>query len=222
MAVNGACLRQRAVRAVIGAGVVGLGLAAGAAAATGTSSQRPDDPPYARQWHLQMINAPQAWGLTPGSHDVVIAIVDSGVDAFHPDLAGKFVAGINTHPHEKPANTADQFGHGTKMAGAAAALSGNGVGIAGLAPRSRIMPIRVTDRSGSATAQSIAKGITWAADHGARVINVSMEGVIRNATVLAAAEYAFRHGALVVAPSGNCGCTDPSPETPYMLAPTEN
>jgi subtilisin family serine protease len=215
--VNAARLRQLATRAIVGAGIgIGIGLVTGDAAAA--SAPGPDDPQYAQQWHLPKINAPQAWDLTRGSAEVVIAIVDSGVDPFHPDLAGKFVAGINTHPHDKPANTADQFGHGTKMAGAAAALSNNGVGIAGLAPRARIMPIRVTDRAGSATAQSIAQGITWAADHGARVINVSMEGVIRNATVRSAAEYAFRHGALVVAPSGNCGCTDASSDTPYILS----
>jgi thermitase len=138
------------------------------------------------------------------------------VDPYHPDLAGQLVAGTNSH--EQSNNTADQFGHGTKMAGAVAARSNNGVGIAGVAGQSRIMPIRVTDRAGRATSASIAKGIVWAVDHGARVINVSLEGVVKNAAVRAAAEYAYNHGALVVAPSGNCGCVDPTPESSYILS----
>lgn len=176
----------------------------------------PDDPHYATQWHLSRINAPRAWDLTHGAPGVVIAIVDSGVDPYHPDLAGKLVAGYNSF--DRSGRTADQFGHGTKMAGIAAARRNDGAGIAGVAWQSPIMPIRATDRAGRATSASIAKGIVWAVDHGARVINVSMEGVVRNAAIRAAAEYAFNHGALVVAPSGNCSCRDPSPDTPYVLS----
>jgi len=176
----------------------------------------PNDPQVTTQWHLSQIHVPQAWEISQGAPGVVIAVVDSGVDPHHPDLAGKLVAGANTF--DKSNNTADQFGHGTKMAGAAAARSNNGVGIAGVAGLSPIMPIRVTDRKGRGTSTSIAKGIVWAADHGARVVNLSMEGVVKNAAVRAAAEYAFNHGALVVVPSGNCGCVDPTPETPYILS----
>jgi subtilisin family serine protease len=176
----------------------------------------PNDPQYSSQWHLARINAPKAWDLTQGAGGVVIAIVDSGVDPFHPDLAGKLVAGTNTL--DRRASTADQFGHGTKMAGVAGAIGNNGVGIAGVAWKSPIMPIRAADRKGRATSASIAKGIVWAVDHGARVVNVSMDGVVRNAAIREAAEYAFNHGALVVAPSGNCSCTDPSAETPFILS----
>lgn len=176
----------------------------------------PNDPQVGSQWHLARINAPKAWDLTQGSGGVVIAIVDSGVDPFHPDLAGKLVAGTNTL--DRRVNTADQFGHGTKMAGVAGAIGNNGKGIAGVAWKSPIMPIRAADRKGRATSASIAKGIVWAVDHGARVVNVSMDGVVRNAAIREAAEYAFKHGALVVAPSGNCSCMDASEETPFILS----
>ena len=171
----------------------------------------PNNPQLASQWHVPKIRLPQAWALTQGSAEVVIAIVDSGVDPHHPDLAGKLVAGFNSA--DKSGNVADQYGHGTKMAGVAAARSGLGVAVLSL-----IMPIRVTDRAGRASSAAIAKGIVWAVDHGARVVNLSLEGVVRNAAIRAASEYAFKHGALVVAPSGNCGCFDPALETSFMLS----
>ncbi|MGZ8815801.1 MAG: S8 family serine peptidase, partial [Mycobacterium sp.] len=80
----------------------------------------PNDPQYASQWHLPQILAPQAWDLTQGATGVVIAIVDSGVDPYHPDLASKLVAGYNTYDHTT--NTADPYGHGTEVAGVAGAL----------------------------------------------------------------------------------------------------
>jgi subtilisin family serine protease len=191
-------------------------LASQPTAATFGTALLPDDPQVSSQWHVSRIRLPQAWDLTQGSPEVVIAIVDSGVDPSHPDLAGKLLAGYNTA--DKNTRTADQYGHGTKMAGVAAARSNNGQGIAGVASLSPIMPLRVTDRAGRATSTAIAEGIVWAVDHGARVVNLSLEGVVRNAAIRTASEYAFRHGALVVAPSGNCGCFDPSPETPYILS----
>ncbi len=211
------CLSAVSLRAT----AVALGIAAvlvGSAAANDTFEPAllPNDPQFASQWHLSRINAPQAWDLTQGAAGVVIAILDSGVDPRHPDLAGKLVTGTNTF--DKSGNTADQYGHGTKMAGVAGARGNNGVGIAGVAWQSPIMPIRVTDRKGRATSASIAAGIVWAVDHGARVVNISMEGVVKNAAIRTAAEYAYNHGALVVAPSGNCNCKDPAPETPFILS----
>jgi thermitase len=176
----------------------------------------PNDPQYGEQWHLPKILAPQAWDLTQGDANVVIAIVDSGVDPYHPDFAGKLVPGYNTYSNS--ANTADQYGHGTEVAGAAGAASDNGLGIASIAGQSPIMPIRVTDATGRATSASIANGLVWAADHGASVLNLSFNGVAGNATIRTAAEYAFNHGALVVAAAGNCACVDPTAENPYVLS----
>lgn len=176
----------------------------------------PNDLQYASQWHLPKIRAPEAWDLTQGASGAVIAILDSGVEATHPDFAGKLVAGFNTYSNST--NTADQFGHGTQVAGAAGALTNNAVGIAGVAGSAPIMPVRVTDSAGRATSASIANGIFWAADHGARVANLSFNGIAGNATIRAAAEYAYNHGTLVVAASGNCACADPTPENPYVLS----
>jgi thermitase len=176
----------------------------------------PNDPQYPAQWHLPRILAPQAWDVTQGAPGVVIAIVDSGIDPYHPDLAGKLVAGYNTYNNST--DTADPYGHGTEVAGAAGAQSDNGQGIASVAGRSPLMPIRVTNNAGRATSATIANGLVWAADHGAKVINLSFEGIAGNATIRTAAEYAFNHGGLVVAASGNCGCFDATVENPFVLS----
>jgi thermitase len=104
------------------------------------------------------------------------------------------------------------------VAGAAGAQSDNGQGIASVAGQSPIMPIRVTNNSGRATSATIANGLVWATDHGASVMNVSFEGIAGNTTIRTAAEYAFNHGALVVAASGNCGCVDSTADNPFVLS----
>ena len=176
----------------------------------------PNDPQYASQWHLPRIQAPQAWDTTQGAPGAVIAILDSGIDATHPEFAGKLVAGYNTYSNTT--TTTDQYGHGTEVAGAAGALTNNGQGIAGVAGAAPIMPVRVTDSRGRATSASLASGISWATDHGARVVNLSFNGVAGNSTIGTAAQYAVSHGTLVVAASGNCGCVDPTPDNPYILS----
>lgn len=176
----------------------------------------PDDPQYPSQWHLPGILAPNAWDTTQGAPGAVIAILDSGIDATHPELAGKLVSGYNTYTNTS--TTADTTGHGTQVAGAAGALTDNGVGVAGVAGAAPIMPVKVTDSSGRATSASLANGIVWAADHGARVVNLSFSNVAGNTTISAAAEYAVNHGTLVVAAAGNCGCVDATPDNPYVLS----
>jgi subtilisin family serine protease len=176
----------------------------------------PNDTEYPSQWHLPQIQAPQAWDITQGSAGAVVAILDSGVEATHPDLVGKLVPGYNTYANST--DTSDAYGHGTEVAGATGALTNNGQGIAGVAGASPIMPVRVTDAAGRATSASIANGIIWATDHGARVINISFNGVAGNTTIQTAAEYAYNHGTLVVAASGNCGCLDSTPDNPFILS----
>lgn len=175
----------------------------------------PTDPQFLAQWHLPQIQAPDAWDTTQGI-GAVIAILDSGIDATHPDFAGKLVAGYNTYSNNS--TTSDQYGHGTEVAGAAGALTDNGVGIAGVAGAAPIMPVRVTDSTGRATSASLANGIVWAADHGARIVNLSFSGVAGNTTIRTAAEYAVNHGTLVVAAAGNCGCVDSTPDNPFILS----
>ena len=181
-----------------------------------TPALLPNDPEYVGQWHLPMILAPDAWDLTQGGANAVIAILDTGIDPTQPDFAAKLIAGYNTFANTT--DTSDAYGHGTEVAGVAGALTNNAVGVAGVAGASPIMPVRVTNASGAATAASIADGIVWATDHGARVINISFDSVAGIATIRTAAEYAYNHGTLVVAAAGNCGCADATLETPFILS----
>jgi thermitase len=159
-----------------------------------------NDPYFASAWHLPKIGATDAWSSSTGA-GVTIAILDSGVDGTHPDLAPLMVAGWNFY--DGNANTADVYGHGTKVAGAAAALSNNGVGVASVSWQSKIMPLRVSLPDGTAYLSTIASAITYAADHGARVANVSFQGAAGSPTVQNAAQYMKGKGGLVVISAGN-------------------
>ena len=170
----------------------------------------PNDPTYPSEWHEAMIRAPAAWDYSTGQ-GVTIAILDSGVDSTHPDLTNALVPGWNFF--DGNSNTSDVYGHGTKVAGAAAASGNNGVGVAGVAWNSKIMPIRVTDTSGSAYDSMLVQGLTWAADHGARVANMSFLGVTESAAVVSAAQYMRSKGGVVVAAGGNTGLFETSPQT---------
>jgi thermitase len=176
----------------------------------------PDDPFYSSQWHLPKISAPLAWNLTTGASSVVIAILDTGVDGTHPDLAAKMVAGYNFYSHNT--DTRDVHGHGTKVAGAAAASGDNEIGVAGVSWKSRIMPIRVSDAGGFAYYSTIASGLTWAKDHGARVMNVSFGGVAASSAISSAAQYVRSRGGVVVAAAGNCGCFDSTPANSNLIS----
>jgi thermitase len=173
----------------------------------------PNDPRYPA-WFLQKISAPDAWSITTGSSNVIIAILDTGVEGTHEDLASKMVPGRNIYGNNN--DTSDVYGHGTAVAGVAAAASNNGVGVASVAWGCGLMPIRVSDDSGTATDSDIASGLTWAADHGARVANVSYY-VTGNKTVSSGAKYFQSKGGVVTAASGNYGNFETSPDDPYVL-----
>jgi hypothetical protein len=174
----------------------------------------PNDPYLGSEWHTNQIGAPAAWNLAQGA-GVTIAILDTGVDGTHPDLAGQMVAGWDYY--DNSANTSDVQGHGTAVAGAAAATINNGVGVASIAGQAKIMPIRVTDPSGNAYASTIAQGITYAADHGARVANISISGVAASSTTLNAAQYMKNLGGLVVVAAGNDGINENIAATTTMI-----
>lgn len=178
---------------------------------TGATSVIPNDPDYPSQWHLTSINAPTAWGITTGGATVTIAVVDSGVDSTHPDLTSKLVAGWNFV--NGTSNTADDYGHGTAVAGAAAAATDNGTGVAGVAWNTKIMPLVVLDSTGSASYSNIASAIQYAADHGARIINVSLGGSSASSTLQNAVNYAWNKGSIVFAAAMNN-----SSSTPYYPA----
>jgi subtilisin family serine protease len=162
----------------------------------------PNDPLYPSEWHHPKIVTPTAWNVTRGL-GVTIAILDSGVDAAHPDLAGAMLPGWNVYDNNS--DTRDVYGHGTKVAGAAAAIGNNSGGVAGVAYQARIMPMRVTDLSGWAWTSTLSQGLTWAADRGARVANMSFQGVCSSSTVLSAAQYFRNKGGVAVAAAGNTG-----------------
>ena len=159
------------------------------------------DPQYASSWALPKIQAPVAWDYANGS-GVTIAILDTGVDGTHPDLAANLVPGWNAYDNN--ADTADVHGHGTSVAGAAAAVGNNEAGSAGVAWRASIMPVRISGLDGWAYFSTIAQGLTWAADNGARVANISY-GVSGSASVQSAANYLRGKGGVVVVAAGNSG-----------------
>jgi len=175
----------------------------------------PNDPAYANwQRYYPQISAPTAWSTTTGSSSVVIAIIDTGVDTTHPDLATKLVPGWNIYNNNS--NASDVYGHGTLVAGTAAAVTDNGVGVAGVCWQCMIMPIRVSDTSGSATYSNIAAGLNWAAGHGAKVANISYE-VSASATVTSAAQNFMNVGGLVTVSAGNEGMFVTASDNPYIV-----
>jgi subtilisin family serine protease len=171
----------------------------------------PNDALWSRQWNMRIIQAPQGWDLSTGSGDVVVAILDSGIDLTHPDLRDRIVAGYDFV--ENDASPQDEFGHGTHVAGIAAAIGNNGEGVAGVSWGARIMPVRVLGPEGEGNVFGIVQGIVWAADKGARVENMSLgspflamladRGVQGGAAMQAAIDYAHSHNVLVVVAAGN-------------------
>ena len=174
----------------------------------------PNDPSYPSEWHLSKISAPAAWSTTTGSSTVTIAILDTGVDGTHPDLAPKMVPGWNFYDNN--ADTSDVYGHGTAVAGTAAASSNNGSGVASIAWNCMIMPVRISDPSGFGSVSAIANGLTWAADHGARVANISYQ-VTGYPTISTAAKYFQSKGGVVTVAAGNGGVFDATAADPYMV-----
>jgi thermitase len=168
----------------------------------------PNDAMFISQWHLQTIQAPAAWNLTSGSTAVAIAVIDSGVDPTHPDLVSKLVPGWSFVGGT--ANTSDVLGHGTAVAGTAAAASDNVIGVTGVAWRNPIMPLQVLNASNLAYYSDIANAITYAADHGARIINISISGTSASSVLQSAVDYAWNKGSVVFAAAGNSSNNTPN------------
>jgi subtilisin family serine protease len=172
------------------------------AAATGATN----DPLRTHQWGLDAIHADEAHAVTSGA-GAVVAVVDTGIDAAHPDLQGRVLPGHDFVDND--ATPQDGQGHGTHVAGIIAADAGNGVGVDSVAPGARILPVRVLNDGGSGTSTAVAAGIDWAATHGADVINLSLSGTVplgalgQQADIDAAIGRALARGVVVVAAAGN-------------------
>ncbi|HYF64240.1 MAG TPA: S8 family peptidase, partial [Herpetosiphonaceae bacterium] len=165
----------------------------------------PNDPNLNQQWAWNKIQAPRAWDVTRGSSSVVIAVVDTGIQANHPDLDAKVLAGYDYVDNDS--NPADGNGHGTHVAGTAAAETNNGTGVAGTCPDCKVMPVRVLDNNGSGSLDNIARGITYAADNGAKVINLSLGGTSGTSSLESAINYAWNKGVFIACAAGNSNTT---------------
>jgi len=177
--------------------------------------QMPNDPYYYKQWHLPAIGAPYAWDLSAGSGSVTVAVLDSGVDSSHPDLAGKLLSGWNFYDNN--GDTSDVYGHGTMVAGTAAAIANNQIGVASVAWGCPILPVRVTDTSGYTSYSLLSEGLVYAADRGAKVAVVSF-AIYGGSALSSAAKYFMDKGGLVVAAGGNSGKYEDYADNPYIVS----
>jgi thermitase len=161
----------------------------------------PNDPDWSKQWGASKIEADWAWNTTAGDHSVLVAVVDTGIDWNHPDLAANYVAlgydWVNNDP-----SPLDDNGHGTHVAGVIAAAINNSVGIAGLA-QVRIMAEKALDASGIGDSGELANAIVHAVNQGAKIISCSWGSYAESTVLHEAVRYAYQHGVLVVAAAGN-------------------
>lgn len=169
------------------------------------------------QWHHDAIQSAEAWDYQAGSGEVVVAVCDSGIQANHEDLQGRVLPGWNLVGNNAENTTSTN--HGTHVAGLIGATF-NDVGVAGVAPNIKLLPLRISDTKGSTTMKRITDCIMLAADRGAKVVNVSFTGVESKA-VDAAGKYANQKGTLVVYSAGNHGklrSESSYPKSPYIVA----
>lgn len=168
-----------------------------------TNKYTVSDPRSKDQQGLAVANLAKAWDITFGDPNIVIGVIDTGIDMKHPDLKNKLVEGYNIISQGKTPPM-DDNGHGTHASGIAAADTNNKVGIAGTCPKCKIMPIKALDAKGSGDIFNVALGVIWAVDHGARVLNMSLGGP-KNETLKRAIDYALAKNVVVVTAMGNDG-----------------
>jgi len=162
----------------------------------------PNDTLYSEyQWNLPEIATESGWQISKGSKDVIVAVLDTGVQSDHPDLKGRLVKGTNIVDPSAPPE--DDVGHGTHVAGIIAADVDNNEGVAGMTWFTKVMPVKVLDSSGAGSTYSVAEGIIWATDHGAHVINMSLGNYAQADFLHDAIKYAYERGVVIVAASGN-------------------
>lgn len=175
----------------------------------------PTDPDWPDQWGLRRAGFPAAWDVTRGSPSVIVAVLDTGVDKTHAELKDALVPGRDiVHGDNNPR---DDNGHGTAVAGVVAARANNAAGLAGACWKCSVMPVKVLAADGTGTTADVAAGIIWAADHGAKVINLSLGAPGTTAALSEALTYAVAKDAVIVASAGNS-----SSDTPFYPAADDN
>ena len=162
----------------------------------------PDAGYTSERWGVSKIEAPQAWQITRGDPSIVVAVLDTGIDKDNRDLADKVVAEVNLT--DSPTSD-DLYGHGTHMAGT----------IAAIAPECRLMNVKVADDTGRCEESVVARGIIWAVDHGAKVINISL-AMKASPELAEAVNYAWSRGAILIAAAGNKGGSEPAYPAYYV------
>lgn len=168
------------------------------------SAVTPNDP-YWDSGNQRLVRLPKAWDITKGSSKLTIAIVDTGVQLDHQDLEARLEPGWDFVNDDAVPD--DDAGHGTGVAGVAAAITNNREGIAGTAWHARILPVKVLDDRGAGTMATVSQGITWAVDQGADVINLSLGSTEDSTLLRSAVAYAIERDVVVVAAAGNAGTT---------------
>ncbi len=175
-----------------------------------TGESTPNDPAFSeasKVYGLKMVEAPRAWDIESGSGDVVLAILDTGLNAAHTEFTDRVVQGYDFINEDD--DPSDDHGHGTHVAGIAAAAANNGQGSAGICPHCKIMPVKVLDAGNRGTWGTVAAGIYYAVDNGARVINLSLGASATSRTIQDAVDYAQEHDVIIVASSGNAASSLP-------------
>lgn len=157
---------------------------------------------FSSEWGLQAVEAPKVWSKGITGKGITVAVVDTGVDVSIGDLEGNLIPGYNALTGGTFVDTVDDNGHGTQVASLIAG-NGQGLGLIGVAPEAKILPVKVFDSSGDGNVQSVQLGIRWAADHGAKIINISMGSSTLDAQLQEAVKYALTKDCLIVAASGN-------------------
>lgn len=168
--------------------------------------ETPNDTYYSNQWGLPKVKADLAWSVSHGLSSVKVAIVDTGIDSSHPDISGKVQAAANCTTSSgctALSSSVDDNGHGTHVAGIAAARTNNNLGVSGIGYDTSLISVKVLDSSGSGYYSWISNGIIWAADNGARVINMSLGGKSSSVTLQNSVDYAWNKGLVIAAAAGN-------------------
>lgn len=165
-----------------------------------------NDPYVQKQWALNQIEALKSWQITTGKPEILVAVLDTGIDQSHEDLKGKVIAEVNFT--DSPTSQ-DVYGHGTHVAGIISANSNNGIGITGVAPECRLVNIKIADDRGKCQSSVLAEGIVWASDNGASVINISVGFIEPSPELANAVDYAWNRGAVIIVAAGNHGTECP-------------